>query len=96
MAEINVILCNLPHSIKGFTRNNPDSSYTIVLNSRFNQETRLRTYFHEIKHIESNDFDNVERCADKIELDSHFGSEDSQKPDASASNTIGEGKSETA
>lgn len=63
-----VRLLDLPHSIKGFIRHNIDGSDTIVLNSRFNQETQARTMIHELEHIKNDDFYS-ELTADEIEME---------------------------
>lgn len=66
-----VKLLDMPYSIKGFTRHNPDVSYTIVLNARYDHETLLKTYLHELEHIEHDDFYNEEMTADGIEQKRH-------------------------
>jgi len=66
MSEINVCLVDLPVSVRGFVRENPDLSYTIVLNARLSRENLMRVYRHELRHIRRNDFDRPE-TADHIE-----------------------------
>lgn len=51
------IFQNLPYKIKGFAvYNSNDDYYTIVLNSRLSHDQNLKTYIHELKHINNNDF----------------------------------------
>lgn len=70
--DVNVLLVNLPVSISGFTKANSDGSYTVALNARHTQEKRLRTYKHELCHIENGDYD--KKCgADIIEFYAHTG-----------------------
>lgn len=67
MSDINVLFRDMPCRIRGFTRANPDMSYTIVLNARLSREALLRTYLHEIKHIEGGDLYRVDMTAGEIE-----------------------------
>ena len=62
----NVIYRDIPTALKAFTRENPDGSYTIVLNSRMSYDTQLRAYRHEIEHINNGDHDRSD-SVDKIE-----------------------------
>lgn len=48
----NVIYADMPPTIKAYTVNNNDDSFTIVLNSRLNREQHLKSYHHELTHIE--------------------------------------------
>ena len=51
------IFQNLPYKIKGFAvYNSNEDYYTIVLNSRLSHDQNLRTYIHELEHINNNDF----------------------------------------
>ena len=51
------IYLDLPYKIKGFAvHNSCEDFYTIVLNSRLSYAQNLKTYIHELKHIENNDF----------------------------------------
>ena len=47
----NVIYADMPPTIKAYTVNNNDDSFTIVLNSRLNREQHLKSYHHELTHI---------------------------------------------
>ena len=53
---INVVLMDLPHSIRGFVTRNEDDTYTIVLNARMCYEMQFDTYVHELSHICEQDF----------------------------------------
>lgn len=66
---INTLLIDLPGSIRGFSRENPDGTYTIVLNSSLCRECQEATYWHEIEHIENGDF--TQCCVSDIEVDRH-------------------------
>ena len=55
--DVNVILLNLPGTIDGYTMENADASYTIVINSRLNHERQLKAYQHELCHIHGGDYD---------------------------------------
>lgn len=67
MSDINVQFRDMPSRIRGFTRANPDMSYTIVLNSRLSYEMRMQTYYHEIQHIEGGDLYRDDMTAGEIE-----------------------------
>ena len=69
---IGVYLVDLPHGIRGFGRKNEDGSYTILINARLNSEMQIQVYDHEMKHINSGDYDS---CIDvgKIENEMHVG-----------------------
>lgn len=49
-------MINLPHGVRGYTILNDDGSYSIMINARMSAEMQLETYKHEIKHIDSGDF----------------------------------------
>ena len=67
---VNVVLANMPTSIKEYVVSNPDSSYTIVLNARLTYETRFQAYVHAMKHIHNGDFEK-DCSADLIEIYAH-------------------------
>lgn len=67
--DCRVVLYNLPTSIKGYTVKNIDDTYTILLNSRLTYEQNVKSYKHELKHINNNDFDKDN--VDLIEIDAH-------------------------
>ena len=67
MSDVNIQLRDMPCRIRGFTRANPDMSYTIVLNARLNHEMLMSVYLHEIEHIEGGDFHRDDLTAGEIE-----------------------------
>lgn len=65
--DINVIYVDMPPSIKAYTVNNPDCTYTIVLNSRLSMEQHMSSYRHELLHIMNGDYE--KKCSvDIIEI----------------------------
>lgn len=67
----NVIYADMPATIKAYTVNNCDDSFTIVLNSRLNREQHLISYHHELTHIESGDYDRQCKDVDMVEIFAH-------------------------
>lgn len=60
MNDYHTIYMNMPEGVKGFvikTFDEGEDYYTIVLNPRYNREQNLRTYMHELDHIEGGDLD---------------------------------------
>jgi hypothetical protein len=57
MIDVYTKCTQLPARIRGFTRENPDGSYTILLNDDYSVEDRLATYRHELAHITGRDFE---------------------------------------
>ena len=53
----NVCFMELPSRIKGYVSENDDDTYTIILNSRLTHEQNVKTFTHELSHIENNDFE---------------------------------------
>ena len=62
---INVQFLDLPCRVKAVSIKNEDQSYTVILNSKLNQEQQLQSYKHELIHIINYDFDKED--ADRIE-----------------------------
>lgn len=56
MADVNIVLCDLPCGIRGFVRKHNDV-YTIVLNARLNREQNMETCRHELQHIREGHLD---------------------------------------
>lgn len=69
MEEINVQLLNMDTKIPEQLIKNDDDTYTIFLNARLSQESRLKSYCHALRHILGNDFDKTN--IDNIEIDAH-------------------------
>ena len=61
---------HLPGSIKGFSRQNPDGSITVIINEDLDMWERIKTFEHEMEHIISDDF-NSDMSADHIEAVRH-------------------------
>ena len=55
MEEGQVILINLPTTVRGFVYNGEDGEPVIVANARLTREQNIRTYDHEKKHIKRGD-----------------------------------------
>lgn len=53
---INVVMADMPTTIKEYVVANPDLSYTIVLNPRHSHMQLLNAYHHAMKHIENGGF----------------------------------------
>lgn len=67
---INVVMSDMPTTIKEYVVANPDLSYTIVLNPRHSHMQLLNAYHHAMKHIENGDFDK-DCSVDLIEIYAH-------------------------
>ena len=69
LEEINVQLLNMDTKIPEQLVKNEDDTYTIFLNARLSQESRLKSYYHALKHITEDDFnkENVQ----EIEKNAH-------------------------
>lgn len=72
MNEIYTKLMDLPVSIRGFTVRDCDGDYNVILNSRLSHERQMQTYYHELQHIRSGDFDSP-GSVDLIEIHAHGG-----------------------
>ena len=53
--EIRTILQDLPVSVHGFCFHDDDGQPVVVINSRLSAERRLKTYRHEVEHIQNGD-----------------------------------------
>lgn len=60
MPEIQIILKDLPTSVRGFCCLGSNYEPCIVINSRMTVEQQRKTYHHEMKHIRNGDMDNLE------------------------------------
>lgn len=59
MEHIQVIITDLPCSVRGFTIHDGFENYTIFINAKLNIEMQKKTYDHEIAHIDNHDFDSM-------------------------------------
>ena len=67
-----VKLIDLPVTVKALVHRNDDDSYTIILNSRLCREQNVRSYLHELQHIDNADLESFE-AADSLEYKRHEG-----------------------
>ena len=69
MDDIYVYIVDLKSSVPEMVTQNPDGTYTVILNARYSYEHRIESYLHACRHIEHNDFErhNVQ----EIETDAH-------------------------
>lgn len=63
---------DLPPQVREIVSPNPDGTYTILIDSRLNDDMRLSAFNHALNHIDNGDFD-VDNVAtvDAIELRAH-------------------------
>lgn len=48
-----VVLKDLPWGFRGFCYENFDGEYVCILNAKYSSDQLLRTYKHELKHVEN-------------------------------------------
>lgn len=59
MDNIPIVLKDLPVHVRGFVCLGSDFEPIIVINARMTREQQLRTYRHEIKHLQRGEIYNV-------------------------------------
>jgi len=59
MDNIPIVLKDLPVHVRGFVCLGSDFEPIIVINARMSKEQQLRTYRHEIKHLQRGEMYNV-------------------------------------
>lgn len=69
MENINVQLLNMDTKIPEQLVKNDDDSYTVFLNARLSQESRIKSYVHALMHIKENDFEKIN--VQEIETNAH-------------------------
>lgn len=69
MDEINVQILNMDTKIPEQLIKNDDDSYTIFLNARLSQESRMKSYYHALTHIKQHDFE--KENVQEIEQETH-------------------------
>lgn len=69
---INVVMKDLPNTIKAYTVPNTDGTFTIFINSRLNLDQQQSGYIHELQHIINGDFDTSEDNVNFLEVRAHF------------------------
>lgn len=57
MDNINVLLKNMPTTIRAYTVANTDGSYTVIINAKLSTEQQRLSYYHECSHIINGDYD---------------------------------------
>lgn len=57
-ADYFVRLVDLPIGIHGVCATNDDGTFSVFINARNDRDQQIRSYFHERKHIEGDDFYN--------------------------------------
>lgn len=69
MENIKTLFCDMPTTVAGYTVFK-DDCYTIVLNSKLSRDKNIKSYMHELSHIQNGDFE--KKCsADLIEFFAH-------------------------
>lgn len=68
MEDINVQLLDMDTKIPEHLVKN-DDSYTVFLNARLSQESRIKSYVHALRHIRENDFEKIN--VQEIEANAH-------------------------
>lgn len=68
--DVSVRYENLPTTVQSFIRENPDMSFTVVVNARCSREANMEAYRHELQHLDHEDLDS-EAPADQIEAEAH-------------------------
>lgn len=71
MIDVNTIYADLPTTIKSYVVSCPDSTFTIVLNTRMSIEQNHLSYAHELGHIKDGDYDRGGNVG-IIEMRAHF------------------------
>lgn len=61
---------NMPTTVQSFIRENPDMSFTVIVNARCSRESNIAAYWHELSHLERDDLDSDDP-ADQIETEAH-------------------------
>ena len=69
MDDIYVYIVDLKSSVPEIVTQNPDGSYTVILNARYSYERQMESYRHACRHIERCDFERME--VQEIEKDCH-------------------------
>lgn len=61
LENITVRYVSLPITVKGFISCSPDGEYNIFINSNYSEEMQQFILRHELRHIENDDFNSLER-----------------------------------
>ena len=55
-ADFFVRVVDLPVGVHGVCTTNDDGTFSVYINARNDRDQQIRSYFHERKHIENDDF----------------------------------------
>ena len=69
MEDINIQLLDMDTKIPEHLIKNNDDSYTVFLNARLSQESRLKSYYHALQHMAEHDFE--KENVQEIEWETH-------------------------
>ena len=69
MEDINIQLLDMDTKIPEHLIKNNDDSYTVFLNARLSQESRLKSYYHALQHIAENKLE--KENVQEIEWETH-------------------------
>ena len=69
MDDINVRILDMDTKVPEHLVKNNDDSYTIFLNARMSRENQIASYYHALKHIIEDDFQN--ESVQEIEINTH-------------------------
>lgn len=59
----------LPLTVKGFVTPNDDGTYSVYLNSLYDEETQRRTLEHELRHLDRNHFEREDASYETLEAE---------------------------
>ncbi len=71
MGDYNIILKDMPTTVKAATVTNSDGTFTIIINSKLNYEQQCKSFQHEILHIINYDFEQ-ENDISIMEYNAHY------------------------
>lgn len=57
MNDVTTRIINLPTTIRAYTKQTADGSYTVFVNARLSRDMQIKAYRHEVEHISGQDFE---------------------------------------
>ena len=69
MDDIYVYIVDLKSSVPEMVTQNPDGTYTVILNARYSYERQVEACIHACRHIDGGDFEKTD--VQEIETDAH-------------------------
>lgn len=78
--DVNIVLLNLPTTTSEAITENPDGSFTIVLNAKMTHEKQLESYEHAMEHIRNNDFERNDVQSIEYAAHNNIAPEEMPKP----------------